>query len=275
MSLFTTIGEILNASSWYQLVKWPFWTLVIILAICGVYTARFGKRQLLCLGFQGALKLAIIYMIAAAGYIWAPSLMANLSQLPFFSVSEEALSLVNPLGLLERWDTALPRVLVRLYFLLFFINAASVFDYTNTPNFVGWLFFQLLFGGIAVVFYAALSSMVVRHWPGGPDMFCKMMAIILIAVFGLLLVFKFVFTFIIKNDSNAFQTVYMFLTTQKFGQQFTVTMLSFLIVLVYLVIASMNGHSRLELGSVNPVAFLVNGTMCVLTLYVFNRYYNV
>lgn len=273
MSMLTTIGDILNASSWFQLVKWPFWTLVVILAVCGVYTARFGKKKLMCLGVQGALKLALIYMVAAAGYIWAPSIMANLSQLPFFSASEEALTLVNPLGLLDRWDTALPRVVVRLYFLLFFINAVSVFDY-NPPNFLSWFFFQLLSGTISVVLYAALSSAIIRFWPGSLTLFYNALAILITLCFCLLLALKFYFTFIATNGNATFQSVHMFLTEQKFGMQFTVSAISFVFVVVYLVIAAIAGENRVELDSFNTIAFLLNGIMCTATLYIFSRYYN-
>lgn len=273
MSIFTAIGDFLNATSWFPLITWTFWTLLVILAISGVYTARFGKRKLLTLGFQGVLKLVIIYMVATAGYVWAPSFMARFSQLPFLSVSEETLTLVNPLALLDRWNTVLPRVVVRLYFLLFFINAVSVFDY-NPPNFLSWFFFQFISGTIAVVIYAALSSMFIRFWPGSIDLLYNITALLILVSFCVILALKFFFTFIAKGGNATFQTVYMFLTSQKFGLQFTVSALSFLIVVVYLVIADFAGHNRLVLGSFNTVAFCLNGVMCTLTLYAFSRYYN-
>jgi len=273
MSVFTAIGDTLNASSWFHAIQWPFWTLLVILAFCGVHTAHFGKKSLLCLAVQGCLKLAIIYMVAAAGYIWAPSVMKLLSQLPFLSVSSESLTLVNPLGLLGQWDTALPRVVVRLYFLLFFLNAVSIYDY-QTPNFIGWLAFQILVGGVAVFLYSMLSASIGLFWPGGSDVFCKLMALLLVVVFAVILVLKFVFTFIIKGGNNTYQNVYTFLTKQKFGQLFTVSVLSFLICVAYLVIADLRGHSRLVIDSVNAISFLINGFMCTMTLYVFNRYYN-
>lgn len=271
--MFTRAGEFLNGTSWFQLIQWPFWCLVFVLAVCGVYTARFGKRKLMTLGFQGAMKLAILYMVAAAGYVWAPSLMENLSHLPFFTVSEEAMTLMNPLEVLFKSPETLPRTVVRLYFLLFFINAISVFDY-NPPNFISWFFFQILSGTVAVVFYAAISSTFVRFWPASKDAFYFVLMLLILVVFLLILVLKFFFTFIIKGGNATFQAVYMFLTGQKFGLLFTVTALSFVIVVVYLVIASLFGHARVPFGSFNTTAYLINGLMCTLTLYVFSRYYN-
>lgn len=272
-SLFTRFCDFLNGTSWFQLIQWPFWCLVIILAICGVYTARFGKKKLLTLGFQGALKLAILYMIATAGYVWAPSFMAKLSHLPFLTVSDEALALLNPVGLLFKLSKTLPQMVVRLYFLLFFINAVSTFDY-NPPNFISWFFFQLLSGGIALMIYAAVSFLFVKFWPGSLDKVYIALMILILVFFSLILVFKFVFTFFIKDENATFKSVYKFLTSQKFGLLFTVTALSFLIVVLYLVIAGLFGHARLEFGSFNNIAFLMNGLMCTLTLYVFSRYYN-
>lgn len=272
-SLFTTIGDILNASSWFQLIQWPFWSLLFILAVCGVYTARFGKKKLTSLAFEGALKLTIIYMIAAAGYVWAPSIMSKLSQLPFFSVSEEALTLVNPLGLLDRWNTALPRVAVRLYMLLFFINVVGVFDY-KPANFLSWFFFQIVSGTLSVILYSGFSFSITWFWPGASDVVYKVIAVLLLLCFTIVLALKFFFTFISKGGNAAYQSVYQFLTTQSFGKQFSISALSFLIVVVYLVIAAMAGHNRMLIAAFNPAAFLINGVMCTVTLYIFSRYYN-
>ena len=272
-SLFTKVCDALNATSWFPLIQWPFWTLLFILAVCGVYTARYGKKKLLVLGFEGALKLAIVYQIAGAIYIWAPSLIDDFSQLPFFSASKEALMLVNPLGLLSVWDTALPRVIVRLYFLLFFINAVGVFDY-KPANIISWFFFQILFGSFSFLIYAGFFGMIMRFWPGSPDVVFKVMAVLLLLVFTIILALKFFFTFITKNNNTAFQNVYSFLTNLSFGKQFTVSALSFLIVVVYLVFATLTGHNRLELDSVNALAFLINGFLSTMTLYIFSRYFN-
>lgn len=272
-SLFTAIGDLLNASSWFPLLKWPFWTLTIILALCGVYYARFEhKKLLLTYAFQGALKLALIYMAAAACYAWAPSLVSDLSQLPFFSVSEEALTLVNPLGLLDRLTTALPRVVVRLYFLLFFINAVTVFDYTP-KNFLSWTFFQGISGAASVVLYAAISAGANRFFRSYVDLFHKVLAVLILAFFLILLALKLYFSFIKPGGNPTFQPIFLFLTQKKFGSQFTVTALSFLIVICYLVIANLFGYARFELASFNTIAFVLSGLMCTGTLYIFSRFF--
>lgn len=274
MTVLTRIGELFNATSWFPLIKWPFWTLIVILAVCGVYTARFGKKKLLCLAVQGSLKLALIYMVAAVCYYLFPNEMANFSELPFLLVSEETLALANPLSMLSNWDTTLPYVIVRLYFLLFFINMISKFDY-NTSHVLSWFLAQVVtvaagFGLYCVVFFFILS-----FWPGNPYLFYKIVAVTLIACFTLVFVFKFVYTFIRKKDgNNTFQGIYLFLTTKSFGMVFTVSVLSFLIVIGYLVIAALFGQNVLELSSFNAIAFAINGFLTTVTLYFFNRFFN-
>lgn len=274
MSLFTTIGDTLDASTWYQAIRWTFWTMLVILAWGGVHTARFGKKKLIPLAIQGCMKLTLLYLIAAIGHICFRPIMAYFSDLPFLVATDESLSLMNPLALLDRWKTDLPRALVHLYALLFFINLGSVYDY-STPNFIGWLGFQLLFGGCAVGLYGLIFfaiSEIMSHW--NLQLFYNIVAMTLTVTFLLLVVFKFIYTFIAKGGSAKFQAIHTFLTSQKFGQQFTVTALSFLFTLAYLVIAAVSGHNHVDYDSIHTVGAILNGLMCVTTLYIYNRYYN-
>lgn len=274
MSLFTTIGDTLDASTWYQAIRWTFWTMLVILAWGGVHTARFGKKKLIPLAIQGCLKLTLLYLIASVGHICFRPIMAYFSDLPFLVATDESLSLMNPLALLDRWKTDLPVAMVHLYALLFFINLGSVFDY-STPNVIGWLGFQLLFGACAVGLYGIIFfavSVVMSHW--NIQLFYNIVAMTLGVTFLLLVVFKFIYTFIAKGGSRKFQVIHDFLTKQKFGQQFTVTALSFLFALAYLVIAAVSGHNHVDYDSIHTVGAILNGLMCVTTLYIYNRYYN-
>lgn len=272
-SLFTTIGDILNASSWFPLVKGPFWTLLAVLAFSGVYTARFEKKRLVTLSIQCVLKLALLYMIAAACYIWFPSLVSEFSQLPFFSVSEESLTLVNPLGLLDRWNTALPRVVVRLFFLMFFINLIGILEH-KAANVLTWIFFQGIVGVFGLLLYVGFHLIVVRFWPGSIDTFYKVFAVLVILLFGILLAFKLYYAFGNKNGNDTFQKIYEFFTEKPMGMQLTVSAIAFLIAVGYLAFLAFTGHNRLALDAVNPIAFAINCIMTTMTLYVFSRYYN-
>ena len=136
-ALFSAIWSRFTGAAWFEYVRWPFWTFLVLIAIGGVYQAKFGKNTLVCRGITGALKLALIYMVIVGLYIIFPSYMSRVSQYPFLSMTETTMTLVNPLGLFDRWKTTLPEVMVRLYFLLFLINTAGSFDYSGKGT-VSW-----------------------------------------------------------------------------------------------------------------------------------------
>lgn len=272
-SLFATIGEFLNNTRWYPLVQWPFCTLLVILAFCGVYTARFGKGKLLCLGVQSALKLTLVYMAFTAMYYKYPDFMSNFSQLPLLSYSEEAMTLVNPVDLLKNWTTALPMASVRLFFLLYCINVMEVtFEYTPA-NSLSWFGFQILFTSLGVAAYAFISYLARRFWPGTIFLLDGIIAVVLLVIFGYLLFGKIVYTFVKKDGNAFFQDAYRIFTSVKFVCQLTISALALLVIFGYIVIATLYGHSRMEFASFNCIAFFLNGVMCAVTLYIFSHYY--
>lgn len=271
-SLFTYVSDYLNGTSWFGLIQWPMLTLTAILAFFGVYTAQHGKGKLLCVSFQTVIKLVLVYMVAATGYIWFPQHMAYLSQLPFFSASETTLSLVNPIGLGGQSLAALFHATARLYFLFFCISVAGVSDYP-TKSFLSWAAFQALFIGLAVGAYAGLSYLLRRIFREGIYLFCGCVVILLLVIYGLLFCGKTYFTFTNKNNSENFQNFNKFFTEIKFGTLFTIAAISTLIAAIYIVIVTLTGHNRLEISSVNPIAFVINFLMCSGTLYIFNHYY--
>ena len=67
-TLITAIGDFFTKSDWYSMVKWPFWILLTIVATGGVYTARFGKKNLVCPGINGTLNVITLYLFLALAY---------------------------------------------------------------------------------------------------------------------------------------------------------------------------------------------------------------
>lgn len=267
------IGEFLNNTRWYPLVQWPFCTLLVILAVGGVYTARFNKGNLLCFAIQSALKLTLVYMVITAMYYKYPEFMSNFSQLPLLSYSESAMSLVNPVDLLKNWTTALPMVSVRLFFLLYCINVMEVtFEYTPA-NSLSWFGFQALFTSMGVALYAFISYLARRFWPGTIFLLDGIIAVVLLVIFAYLLFGKIYFTFVKKDGNGFYQDAYRVFTKVKFVSQLTVSALALLVIYGYIVIATLNGHSRMEFASFNHIAFFLNGVMCTVTLYIFSHYY--
>lgn len=271
-TLFTAIGDTLNGTSWFPLVQWPFWALMLLVAVGGVYRARFDKNTLFCQGIQGALKLICVYMAALMTGLFLDSFLPNLTYFPFLSISDKTLTLVNPLTLLDKWKTTLPQASVHLYFLLFFINLVSVFDY-NGKNFLTWFLWQIVSCLFPVGMCFAFSFCFQSFFPVLTSLFPSVAAILLIAFGILILLWKVILLLFRKEGNHMFTVIYTFITKQKFGSRITVTYLSWLIASGALFLLDLVGKSKIALDAVNPIAFTMIGIMTTLTLYVFNMFY--
>lgn len=272
-SLFATIGEFLNNTRWYHLVQWPFWTLLVILAFCGVYTARFGKGKLLCHGVHSALRLMLVYIAVSFLYYRCPGFMSDFTPFPLLSYSEEALTLVNPVDLMKNLTTDFLQMSLRLFFLLFCINFFDAFfDYTPA-NAMTWFGFQLLYTGLGIAVHTALSYAYHNVCPDTVGLRNIILTVILLVIFAYLLIGKFIFTFVKKEGNAFFQDAYRIFTTNKYVKQLTISALALLVIFAYVVIATLCGHSRMEFSSFNYIAYFLNRFMCAGTLYIFSHYY--
>lgn len=274
-ALFSTMWGHFTGAAWFQYVQWPFWTFLFLIALGGVYNARFKKNTLFCRGITGGLKLALIYLCCFGLYRIIPEHMANVSQFPFLSISSTTLTLVNPLGLLDRLFTELPGVLVRLYFLLFLINAIGALDYCG-KNFLSWLGSQILTCSASVLLYELLTSTATRIWLKVFDdthWLYLSAAILLLIPLTVLMSMKLFFIVFRKAGNPTYSTIMQFLTARKFGSLFSVSFFSLLAVLIFLVFISLLGHSRMALANFNLVAYTLIVAMCIGTLFVFSLYY--
>ena len=98
-TLITAIGDFFTKSDWYSMVKWPFWILLSTLAAGGVYTARFGKKNLVCPGINGTLNVITLYLFLALAYSTYAPLRTMISELPFLAVTDKSVSAVDPWSL--------------------------------------------------------------------------------------------------------------------------------------------------------------------------------
>lgn len=273
--LFSGIWERLAGAAWFQHVQWPFWAFLILIAVGGVYNARFQKNTLFCRGLTGALKLALIYLCSFGLYLIMPEHMSTVSQLPFLHFSESAATLVNPLGLLDRPFGAIAEALVRLYLLLFLINTCGSFDYYG-KNPLSWLGSQVLSCGIAWVAYELVSSgvtIVLAKMHVRTPLYYTIVAILLLAPLFILLLMKLYFIVFRKGGNPTYGVVMKFLTTQKFGVLFSVSFFSILSVFIFLVVANFYGIGRIALSKLSIPAYVLILAMCLVTLYVFSLYY--
>lgn len=270
-ALFTAICDRFTGAAWFQYVQWPFWTFLFLIALGGVYNARFQKNTLFCRSLVGALKLTMIYLVAVGLHVAFPKYMATVSQLPFLSISEETITLVNPLGLLDRIFTALPQVFVRLYFLLFLVNATGSFDYSGR-NLIPWLFSQFASCAAAILIYEAISLLTIRLWRLPPSWFYNIIAILLLLVATVMITCKLFFIVTKKSGNHAYSVTLQFLTG-RFGSLFTISFFSLLMVTLFLILVNSFGNGRMLLANFNRMAYFLICAMCTLTLCVFSLFY--
>lgn len=269
-TLITAIGDFFTGSDWFQMVKWPFWVLLFTVAAGGVYCARFGKKTLLNLGVSGILNLLVIYLTAAIAYIHFPPLRAMFSELPFLSVTDQAVSLVDPFSL----DlSVLAPVLLRLMILLFLVNMADSFG-AGGKTMLSWLFFQCVTAGIALLAYTIITAGLSLILPSVLNRYAIIPVVIVVAIGLLMLCAKFIFTVVVSGGNPYFSAVYKFFTVNKGGSLFTVSALSFLFSLLLLSVLHMTGNTTLVYSAANTTGLGIILVLLLVALYIFGMFYN-
>lgn len=271
-ALFTTICDRFTGAAWFPNIQWPFWTFLFLIAMGGVYNACFKKNTLFCQGITGALKLAVVYMIAVGMYVMFPAHMSSVSELPFLSIGERTLTMVNPLGLTDRLFTAFPEVLVRLYALLFLINTAGHFDYGG-KNFLPWLGSQVLSCSIPLVMYNLIFGALMRYWPFSRLWLYRAAACFFLIPLCLLMLAKLYFVIMKKSGNPTYAKAMQFFTAQSFGALFSISLFSLLAVLVFLTIVSLFGASRVTLAGFSWTSYVLILVMTIVTLFIYSMYY--
>ena len=274
-ALFNAISDRLTGSAWFQYVQWPFWVFVILIALGGVYTACFQKNTLFCRGVTGALKLTLIYLCYYGIYRLAPNAMDFVEEFPFLNITKDTLTLVNPLSLLKSFFTDFPKNMVRLYWLLFFLNFCGHVDYGGRSK-SAWTLSQFFSCPIAVCLYQLLGNPFATFF-NWLDVDIKWLYIAVSAVLllplGILMAMKYIFIVFRKSGNAVYGGMMKFLTSIKFGTLFSVTFFSVLCALVVLVMANFSGLGRVALANFSWVAHFLITLMCTVTLYVFSLYY--
>ena len=269
-NLFTAIGDFFIKADWYPVVKWPFWILLIAVAAGGVYCARFGKKTLLNQGVCGVLNLVVIYLTAVFGYIHIPPLRNMFSDLPFLSVSDQAVSLVDPFALELG---VLAPVLLRLMLLILLVNLCDSFG-AGGKTLLSWFFSQLVTVAIGLLLYTIVTAGLSLVLPSVLNRFA-IIPVVIVVVIGVLMLFaKFIFTVVISGGNPYFSAVYKFFTVNKGGSLFTTSSLSFLLFMAVLTTMHLTGNTTLEYAKVNNDALWIIMLMLLTVLYIFGMFYN-
>ena len=269
-SLIAAIGDFFTKADWYAIVKWPFWILLTTVAAGGVYTAQFGKKNLICQGVSGLLNLIILYLVFSLGYTAVPALRTMLSEMPFLSVTETAVTAVDPWGLSL---AAIPPVMLRLMILVFLLIMTDNLG-LNPKTLLTWLAFQILDTVIALVLYAIITAGVSLIFPSLLGRFALIPVVLVLLIGLVVLCAKFVFTVIIREPNTYFTAVYKFFTVNRFGSMLTVSAVSFLLAVLTLTLLNLLDCSVLTFASANRTGLVIILVLCMVVQYFFSMFYS-
>lgn len=269
-NLFTAIGDFFTKADWYAMVKWPFWILLTTVAVGGVYTARFGKKNLVCPGVNATLNLVTLYLCLALAYTIYPPLRTMFSELPFLSVTDKAITAVNPWGLKP---AALPPLMLRLMILIFCLNMTDSLS-LNPKTIVTWILVQIADTFVALFVYTIITAGIGRIIPSLLGRFA-LIPVALVLLVGLVMICaKFVFTVIIKEPNTYFTAIYKFFTTNRFGSSCTISAVSFLLSVLVLTVMNLFNFSVLTYATVNKTGIIIIFCLCTLVQYIFSMFYS-
>ena len=269
-TLFTAIGDFFTKADWFTMVKWPFWVLLFTIAAGGVYCARFGKKTLLNQGISGVLNLTIIYLTAVLGYIYFPPLRNMFSELPFLSVTDQSISLLDPFTLNL---SVLAPVLLRLMILILLVNLSDTFG-SGGKTLLSWLFSQCVTIVIGLLFYTIVTAGLTLVLPSVLNRYAIIPVIAVVIIGILMLCAKLIFTVLITGGNPYFSAVYKFFTVNKGGSLFTTSALSFLLSMVLLTALRMTGNTNFVYSEINTNGLWIIMLLLLAALYIFGMFYN-
>lgn len=269
-TLITAIGDFFTNSAWYAMVKWPFWILLATVAAGGVYTARFGKKNLVCQGVSGLLNLIILYLIFALGYAAVPSLRTMFSEMPFLAVTDKAVTAVDPWGLKL---AAIPPVMLRLMILIFLLILTDNLGLTP-KTLLTWLAFQFVDTILALVLYAIITAGISLIFPSLLSRFALIPVVLVLLVGIVMICAKFVFTVIIKEPNTYFTAVYKFFTVNRFGSILTISAVSFLLAMAVLTVMNLLNCAVFTYATTNRTGLIIILCLCLVVQYFFSMFYS-
>lgn len=268
-TFFTAIGDFFTKADWYTMVKWPFWILLCTVAVGGVYCARFGKKTLLNQGVSGVLNLLVIYLTAVICYTNFPPLRTMFATLPFLSVTEESVTLVDPFTLAPG---ILSPALLRLMILILLVNLSVSFG-TGGKTILSWFFSQFITVAIGLVIYIIFTAGLSMVLPAVLNRYAIIPVVIVIVIGVLMICAKFIFTVLSSNGNPYFSAVYKFFTVNKGGSLFTTSALSFLLSMIVLAAMHLTGNATMTYTSVNISGLWIILFLLLSVLYIFGMFF--
>lgn len=269
-TLFTDIGNFFTGADWFTMVKWPFWVLLSTVAAGGVYCARFGKKTLLNQSISGVLNLIVIYLTASMCCIHFPPLRSMFSELPFLSVTDQSVSLVDPFTLNLG---VLAPVLLRLMILILLVNLSDSFG-MGGKTLLSWLFSQFVTVAIGLLIYTIVTAGLSLVLPAVLKRYAIIPVAAVVVIGVLMLCAKFIFTVVVSGGNPYFSAVYKFFTVNRGGSLFTTSALSFLLSALVLAVMRLTGNTTLIYSQANTTGLWIILLLLLVALYIFGMFYN-
>ena len=269
-TLFTAIGDFFTNSTWYAMVKWPFWTLLVTVAAGGVYCARFGKKTLLNQGISSTLCIISVYLSAILMCMYIPGLRADIN-LPFLGLSEQSAVLVDPFAMAP--GTVSPSLL-RLIILVFLINTADSFCGGGKSIFA-WLITELFSMVIALLLYVFILSGITFVFPSLLTRYAILPVMLVLAVALVVVCAKFVFTkvFTKEKENKYYTSMNKFFTSNPMGTLLTTSAMSFLFCAVLLFALHVRAQNVVAFATTNRPGLWIILAMILLVQFIFEMYY--
>ena len=267
-TLFTAIGDFFTKSTWYSMVKLPFWTLLFTVAAGGVYCARFGKKTLLNQGISSTLCIATVYMSAILMGVYVPSLRDDIT-LPFLSMSEQSVVLLD-IFTMKAADIA--SSLLRLMILVFLLNTADSFG-AGGKSFPTWIATEALAMVIALLVYLLLITGMQTIVPWLLNRYAIVPVVMVIALAAVVISAKFLFTKVITKENKTYDSMNKFFTTNRMGTLLTTSAMSYLFCWLLSLVLHVRQHSELVFANVNRIGLFMILGMVLLVQFIFEMYY--
>ena len=269
-TLITAIGDFFTKSDWYSMVKWPFWILLTIVATGGVYTARFGKKNLVCPGINGTLNVITLYLFLALAYSSYAPLRTMISELPFLAVTDKTVTAVDPWSLDM---VSIPPLLFRLMLLIFFLNLTDSFS-LNPKTIVTWGLLQIVDTLAALIIYAVVTAGISMIIPSLLGRFSIIPVVLVLLIGIVMLCAKFVFTVIVKEPNTYFTAIYKFFTTNRLGSACTISALGFVLSLLVLTMLNVLDCAVMTYETVNKTGIVIIFILCTTVQYFFGMFFS-
>lgn len=269
-SLLAELVKAIGSIPWVSTLMSIIWFLLIAIAVGGVICAIAGKKSPINRGISAMFVMVLFYMAAIFLGVYIPSFREVLSNLPFLSINDEGIRLLNPLTL--SLSTMFPAML-RFFILAFLFNCTESFMPTGS-SVLSWSFWRFMSSVLAVLFYAAVCFILnaISGQILGGFAFIFVLAIVFFAV--LLVFLRFLFKRVLSTDNAKFNSLYEFFTMNSFGNQFAKMVETTILSIGTLAWFDHKGYCEILFSQFNVLVFWPVALLFAGTQYVFSMIYN-